>query len=542
MLNNPIIQGFYPDPSIVRVDKDFYLVTSSFSYFPGVPIFHSTDLAHWEQIGHVLDRKSQLPLTYEMMSMGIFAPTIRYHKGVFYVITTNASMQGKNFIVTATDPKGPWSEPYVIEGAVGIDPSLFFDDDGKAYYTGSAGFGEEPGIWISEIDLEQMKLVGERKFIWHGALINAPSPEAPHIYKRNGWYYLIIAEGGTEKYHAVTVSRCREIMGDYVGFEGNPILTHRHLGAKYPICNVGHGDLVELEDGSWYMVCLGSRLLSGSHKILGRETFIAPVTWEEDWPIVSCGSGKIEESYPMPAGIPEIETDNILYHSRDEFESDKLDFQWNCLGTPYEDFIKVEESCLKLKLLKKQVTPWEFHDTLADLIETYKMVGQTKECVSFLGRRQQHRAFAATTKMIFRPEEAEKVGIVVLQHGANQLRMEYGLDEHGVPVIAVMKTMPYEADGRRYFKEECLGKVKINAGEQDALYLKVAGKEAYYSFYVGTEEGQWTEVALDVDGGFLGSETAGGMVGAYIGMFASGVTETKEKYVAFDWFEYQELQ
>ena len=549
MIANPMIPGFYPDPSIVRVEDDFYLVTSSFSFFPGVPIFHSKDLAHWEQIGHVLDRESQLPLTYEMISGGIFAPTIRYHEGTFYMITTNASMQGKNFIVTAKDPKGPWSDIHVIDGAVGIDPSLFFDDDGKVYYTGTSGYGEGPGIWCSELDLNHWELVGERKILWTGALRNAASPEGPHLYKKDGWYYLMISEGGTEHFHSITISRCKEVMGDYVGFEGNPILTHRHLGKNYPICNVGHGDLVELKDGSWYMVMLASRLMGGYHKILGRETFIAPVTWEDGWPVVSYGTGKVEMSYPDPVSLPVNESVPRQEVLLDHFDDNKLGLQWNFLGTPYEDFIKLQDSCLNLKLLKKQITPWELDGISTNFYDKYLLIGKTKECVSFLGRRQQHMEFEAIVRMIFQPEEKECAGLVVLQNDAHQLRLECYLDEKANTCVRCISTRVLIEDGKQYYKEKNHGYQTLpnsnsdidKASESnDTIYLKIRGNETNYSFFAGQKEDDLLPVAQNVDGSFLGSETAGGFVGAYLGMYASAVTETKDKYVAFDYFSYRD--
>ena len=539
MIENPIIPGFYPDPSIVRVEDDFYLVTSSFSYFPGVPIFHSRDLSHWTQIGHVLDRESQLPLTYEMISGGIFAPTIRYHEGTFYMITTNTSMQGSNFIVTANDPKGPWSDIHVIKGAVGIDPSLFFDD-GKVYYTSTTGYNEEPGIWCSEIDLTKMELVGERKFLWSGALKNAASPEGPHLYKKDGWYYLMISEGGTEHFHAITISRSKDIMGEYQGYEGNPILTHRHLGKNYPICNVGHGDLVELKDGSWYMVMLGSRLMDGYHKILGRETFIAPVTWEDGWPVVSYGTGKVEMSYPNPESLPECVIEENEKVILDHFDTSELGLQWNYLGTPYENYVKIQDSCLKLKLLKKQMTPWEFDGTSINLYEIYTRTGKTKECVSFVGRRQQHMSFEAVVKMIFQPKEKESAGLVVLQNNAHQLRLECCLDEEGNTCVKCISTRRYVENEKQYYMEQCHGCTTLKSiVGKDILYLKMKGNNTNYNFYAGIQEDEMTTVMENVDGSFLGSETAGGFVGAFIGMFASGGDETKEKYAAFDWFSYK---
>ena len=260
-VKNPILSGFYPDPSICRVGDTYYIVNSTFAYFPGVPVFASKDLCHFRQIGNILDRPSQLPLGNDGMSRGIFAPTIRYYDGVYYMITTNVSFGG-NFIVTATDPAGPWSEPHYLKGAEGIDPSIFFDEDGKCYYIGTrpnpdgVRYNGDWYIYIQELDIKNFCLVGDYKLAWKGALRDAEWPEGPHLYKKDGWYYLLIAEGGTEHFHAVTIARSREIYGPYEGNPGNPIMTHRHLGEQYPICNTGHADFVELAEGSGYGVML----------------------------------------------------------------------------------------------------------------------------------------------------------------------------------------------------------------------------------------------------------------------------------------------
>lgn len=550
MIQNPIIPGFYPDPSICRADDNYYIVNSSFSYFPGVPIFHSKDLAHWEQIGHVLDRKSQLPLTYEMISGGIFAPTIRYHQGTFYVIATNMTAGCINFVVTAKDPEGPWSEMHVIEGADGIDPSLFWDEEGTCYYTGTTRFAEESGskqgIWCSQIDVEEFKLIGERHIIGAGAQVNSAAPEGPHIYKRQGYYYLLIAEGGTEHYHAITISRSKHIFGPYENYQGNPILTHRHLGKEYPICNVGHGDMAELQDGSWYMVMLGSRLVDGYHKIMGRETFIAPVTWEDGWPIVSKGTGKVEQTYQSPNMGEYVmnmtETSQTIYWKKDDFEEGKLGFEWNYLGTPYEDFVKVEDSCLKLQLLKKSTVPWEFNNTSGAVFTRIQMIGRTKESVSFIGRRQQHMKFEAVTKVSFYPEDAESAGIILLQNDANQIRLEAKLNDAFKPMIQCVKTVStINEEMIQHFEETIVGTCAWPE-KADKYYLKIVGNGARYSFYLGISETEWKEAAIDVEGGFLGSETAGGFVGTYIGMFASGGGTTKDKYAAFDYFVYKGVE
>ena len=274
---NPIMQGFYPDPSICAVGGDYYLINSTFAYFPGLPIMHSRDLAHWEQIGNAMHRESQLPLEGAGHSAGLFAPTIRYHGGRFYVICTNVS-HGGNYVVTAENPEGPWSEPSYIKGAEGIDPSLFFDDDGKCYYIGThpnpegCKYNGDWYIWIQELDLETMRLVGEKKDVWNGAMRNVIWPEGPHLYKKDGYYYIMNAEGGTGPDHAVTVCRSRDLWGPYENNPCNPILTHRHLGKKYPIRYVGHGDMIETPEGSWYMVMLAVRPKEG-YTTMGRRPF-----------------------------------------------------------------------------------------------------------------------------------------------------------------------------------------------------------------------------------------------------------------------------
>ena len=316
---NPILPGFCPDPSICRVGEDYYLVVSSFSYFPGVPVFHSKDLAHWEQIGNVLERTSQLPLPQSGHSQGIYAPTIRYCDGTFYMITTNVSAGG-NFIVTASDPAGPWSEPYWLgEEAQGIDPSLFFDDDGTCYYIGTrpnqkgVRYNGDWEIWVQQLDLSTMRLTGESKKVWKGAGHHVIWPEGPHLYKKGEYYYLMHAEGGTADNHAVAIARSRDIWGPYEGCPNNPILTHRHLGTEYPITAVGHGDLVADENDNWYMVMLGSRRCEG-HVNTGRDTYLAKVTWENDWPVVNKGTGKLEERVELPGEASYLMPEGRSWH------------------------------------------------------------------------------------------------------------------------------------------------------------------------------------------------------------------------------------
>ena len=285
-----IIPGFNPDPSCVAVGGDYYLVTSTFHYFPGVPVYHSTDLKYWEQIGNVLDRPSQLPMAEANASLGIYAPTIRYNDGVFYMITTNVG-NGGNFMVTATNPAGPWSEPIWLEQQ-GIDPSLYFED-GKCYMVSNP----DATITLCEIDPVTGKTLSPGKPLWKGT--GGRFSEGPHIYKHDGWYYLLISEGGIEMAHCLTVARSRNIYGPYDANPANPIFTHCSLaGQESNIQATGHGDIFQAADGSFWICMLAYRRYGGDFHHIGRETFLAPVTWANEWPVINDGKPLVENANP----------------------------------------------------------------------------------------------------------------------------------------------------------------------------------------------------------------------------------------------------
>lgn len=293
---NPILAGFYPDPSICRVGADYYLVNSTFAYFPGIPIFHSRDLVHWTQLGHVVTRPGQLNYDGLGVSRGIFAPSIRHHDGTFYLVCTMVDAGG-NFLMTATNPAGPWSDPVWL-GFDGIDPSIFFDDDGRAYIVNNGPPPETPlyqghrAIWIQEFDPRAQKLTGPREVLVNGGVDRSKHPiwiEAPHIFKKDGWYYLICAEGGTAEDHSEVVFRSRAARGPCVAWNRNPILTQRTLDPKRPdpVTCSGHADFVATPDGAWWAVFLACRPYEGNLYNTGRESFLLPVKWTDDgWPMI----------------------------------------------------------------------------------------------------------------------------------------------------------------------------------------------------------------------------------------------------------------
>jgi xylan 1,4-beta-xylosidase len=511
-LKNPILPGFYPDPSLCRVGEDYYLVNSTFEYFPGLPIFHSRDLVHWRQIGHALNRPSQLNLDGIRPSGGLFAPTIRYHQGTFYVINTliDGLKERGNFIVTATDPAGPWSEPYWLADAPGIDPSLLFDEDGRVWYVGNRlhPHGGYPGhcqIWLQELNLKRMQLVGDTYILSEGAFKGAVWPEGPHLYKINDLYYLLIAEGGTGHDHAVTIFRSQSITGPYVSNPRNPILTHRHLGLDYPIVGTGHADLVETQNGDWWLAALAMRPYGGYFYNLGRETFLAPVRWEEGWPVVSPGQGRLEFEYPTP-NLPEHRWPSPP--ACDNFEAPTLAFCWNFLRTPREDFYSLTErpGYLRLRLrpqrLSEQANP------------------------SFVGRRQQHINFTAQAALEFTPgSDHEGAGLVLLQN--NDFYFCFVVQGGAVRLVKREKGV-----------ETVLAEQRVEAGR---VYFKVEASGQEYSFYSAAAPAAWQPVAVAVDGRLLSTQVAGGFVGSYIGMYASSNGQSSQNVADFDWFEYSAL-
>ncbi|MBQ6745675.1 MAG: glycoside hydrolase family 43 protein [Bacteroidaceae bacterium] len=505
--HNPVIPGYYPDPSICRVGDDFYLVNSTFQFFPGVPVFHSKDLIHWEQIGNVLDRPSQVDLSYGGASSGIFAPTIRYHEGKYYMITTNINMlyqrKAGNFIVTADNPAGPWSDPVFLEGVGGIDPSLYWEN-GKMYLCWSA----MNYIALVELDPQTFQFIGEPRNVWDGD--GDSSPEGPHIYKKDGYYYLLIAEGGTEMGHKVNIARSRNIDGPYTSNPSNPILTQKRRDSVSSILQgAGHPDLIQAADGSWWIVFLGFRDTVGKqHHLLGRETCLAPVTWEENaWPVVY-GKGWVDVNMPDVKTLTQVLMPQASNHV-DFKGGKKLGFEWIYINNPVEQNYSYANNQLQLNA-------------------TAVTLDDPRKTPTFVARRQTDVNCVVTTSMTLRdakvgdragltvymePRGHYDVALVAGADGSQQVELSYRLGE----LKHVEKT------------------VKLNT--KGAVQFKVDATNSHYAFSYSADGKNFLPLGK-MDSFFLSTETLGGFTGMLFGLFAEGIEGTKATAV-IDWFDYQ---
>lgn len=477
VIHNPVIPGYYPDPSICRVGDDYYLVNSSFQYFPGVPIHHSKDLVNWELIGNVLDRESQIPLEKANSARGIYATTIRYNEGTYYMITTNVG-NGGNFFVTAKDPSGPWSEPIYLKQE-GIDPSFLFED-GKCYMVSNPN-----GIRLCEIDPVTGEQLTESKLLWKGT--GGRYPEGPHIYKKDGWYYLLISEGGTEMGHNLTIARSRDIWGPYESNPANPILSHfRSVAENNQIQATGHGDFVEAPDGSWWVVFLAFRRYGGDYHHLGRETFLAPVTWENGWPIIN-GGNPVEAEMEVPASWTAQAP--VVKPWREEFDS-PLGHKWIYLQNPDSSRYSISGGELTLK--------------------GYKPL-QENDHPTYVGVRQEDPTIAVETKVRIKDPSAE-AGLVLYQSpdGFASVGVERGKARLHLKLKSV---------------DTVIGEAAVKNNE---AVVRICSKDGLmYEFFVdGNPLG-------NLNTSLLSSEVVGGFTGVTLGMYAVGGE------ARFDYFDYK---
>ncbi|MBA4197408.1 MAG: glycoside hydrolase 43 family protein [Chitinophaga sp.] len=522
-LVNPILSGFYPDPTIVKVDNDYYLVNSTFSYFPGLPVWHSKDLKNWKQIGNVISRTSQMDFAGERMTRGLFAPGISYYNGTFYLTCTDIDHEG-NFVVTAKNPAGPWSNPVKLPQVKGIDPSIFFDDNGKAYvvYNSDAPdykplYSGHRTIKIYEFDPVNLKVIGEEKIVVNGGVDITKKPvwiEGPHILKRNGWYYLYAAEGGTSVNHSQVVFRSKAVWGPYIPYEKNPILTQRGLpeDRKNPVTSTGHAQFVEGPDRKTYAVFLGCRPYKEDYYNTGRETFIAPVEWKDEWPVIIPAGDEVKYTYT--ANFKEVKQANALPQSGNfeytlKFEKQldpSLSFLRSCDSS---SFFLSKEAGLTLKLKPEIINAFDI--------------------ASFIGKRQQHLFCSAVTELSFTPSaENEHAGLVIFQDEKHFYFISKTIS-NGTPVLQLLKS---NADGKT---NEVIIAVPIDS---EKVQLRIDAEGEFYSFYYATETNKWKVLKDKVDGKFLSTHVAGGFIGSFFGMYATSSGKSSNNKASFKYLRY----
>ncbi|MCC6974027.1 MAG: glycoside hydrolase family 43 protein [Anaerolineae bacterium] len=497
---NPILSGMYPDPSICRVEDEFYLVTSTFCYFPGVPIFHSRDLIHWRQIGHCLNRDSQLNLKGKHSAHGIYAPTIRYHEGTFYMVTTLVGEHGGNFYVTTDDPTGSWSDPVWLEQE-GIDPTLYFED-GRVYLLST---GTPSGIYMSEIDLLTGKCLTTPRLLWGG--MGGRYPEGPHLYRIDAYYYLMISEGGTEYAHRLTMARSTDLWGPYTPCPHNPIFSHQDH-PNSPFQATGHGDLVMDKRGKWWLVCLAIRPSTGfpTHH-LGRETLLLPAAWDEaGWLVINQGklAALMMEADTLPA-FPYPDPP-----SRDTFEGASLDLRWNFIRNPPSASWSLVDHPRRLRLLGQSAT-------LDD--------GGSP---TFIGQRQSALNCQIRTQFSFLPaHEGEEAGIALYQNEHHHY--EFGVTRR--------------AGERVVFVRQRIGVLSpitfehVLAEDSSAVVtLRVEASPLEYRFVYTLGDGIEHPAGIALTR-YLSSEVAGGFTGVFVGMYAISPASEAVTPADFHWFE-----
>ncbi len=476
--NNPVLKGFYPDPSVCFADGKFYMVCSSFQYFPGVPLFESDDLVNWTQIGHVLTRRSQVVLDGAGISGGVYAPTIRYNNGRFYMVTTNTSV-GKNFYVYTDDIHAEWSEPIFVEQD-GIDPSLYFED--RKIYFMSNGTDDEGngGIVQSEINIETGEKLSPTRRLWGGN--GGKFLESPHLYKINGSYYLMAAEGGTEYGHMITYARGESVWGPFEGYENNPVLTNRNQGMSM-IQAIGHGDLICDEMGNWHIISLGFRQCGtwAPYHILGREVFLTPVQFNEDGWFTAGTNGTTVETYENKYGT--VQQEKKLY----TFDNTDWKLDWCFMRHPVRENYEFGEDFVVL------------HGT-DDTLET-------RDKPTFIGIRQ-------------RDFEADITADIEVTDGEGGLTLFMAETEHYD--VAVRKT----ESGYEAVLKLNIGSIKhtekvvpLSSGN-----AKLVVHASHYTYNFGVEsDGVYTELGFGFTK-YLSSEVAGGFTGVVIGLYAIGGT------------------
>ena len=530
---NPILPGGYPDPSICRVGDEFFMVNSSFEYFPALPIHKSKDLVNWELVGHGLNRLEQVSGQINLIDVqsngGIHAPTIRFHNGKYYIITTNVYYDeikqratATNFIITSSKPEGPWSNPIVIKGAPGIDPDIFFDDDGRVWYAGNhqpsdPSFSGETEIWMQELDPKNFQLIGQRFYVWRGAC-GGVWAEGPHIYKKDGNYYLLIAEGGTSFNHSIMVAVSDKITGPYISNERNPIFSSRHLSYDNWVHSTGHGDLVELEDGRWYIVMLGVRGDVKRKSNMGRETFIAPVSWEREpydwkerkivWPVIAPQSGRILKNNPI---IFSETIENKWTFYVDEFNDTDLSLGWNHRRAPMQNMFDLLSNPGSLRVY---TNPNILHE---------------RKRANFIGIKQTESEFSFEVKMTFSPSaDSDESGIAIVQKDNNFLSLMIKPFNENVSLeLKLMNNVITSIASKIIDYKSTL-----------PIQLKVESYQNNYRFYYALKNDDF-QLFAETPADHLLSH---GYTGAHIGLYTTSNGQMSTGYADFDRVEYTSVK
>ena len=505
---NPVVAGFHPDPSAVRVGDDFYLVNSSFGFFPGLPVFHSRDLVNWTQIGNAIDRPEQMDFGHNELTRGLFAASISHHDDTFYIVNTCFYCSGGNFVITAKNPAGPWSQPHWLKFD-GIDPALFFDEDGRAWMVHN-GLPDRPmrydghrAIWLQEFDPKTLTMVGKAQVLVDSGIDPESNPEhveGPHLFRRNGWYYLIAAQGGTGEQHAEMVWRSRKVTGPYEAAPNNPVLTQRDLDPSRPspVTSTGHAEFIELKDGSWWSVFLGTRPYRGNQYNLGRETFLLPMQWQNGWPTVLPPGKEVPLVAERPAlpSTPAAQPTTGPFQWSESFTANKLPFSWVTVNIPRSPWFSTGDG---LRIQASDVPLGEFKR------------GQP----AFVGHRlQHHHATLETTLDPNTLASGEQAGLAVLQNEAHYYALMRVEDAEGAAVVLYRRS-----NNEQPLQGEALARAALPKGS-DPLHLRFQLNGPTLDAAWSSGNGDWQVLATQQDASILSNDVAGGFTGVIFGPYA----------------------
>jgi xylan 1,4-beta-xylosidase len=503
---NPILPGFQPDPSILRVGDDYYLTNSSFAFFPGLPIYHSRDLVNWQQVGNAIDRPEQFSFAGLGIARAIFAPTLRWHDGVFYIVGTCVDC-GSSFILTARDPAGPWSAPTWLPSVDGVDPDLFIDG-GRAWITnngpppGPAAYAGHRALWLQEFDLKTLTTRGERSVLVNGGVNFSQRPiwiEGPHLIRKGRWFYLIAAEGGTAHEHSEVVFRSRRLTGPYVPAGSNPILTQRDLdpARQFPIEAAGHADFVETARGDWWAVFLATRPYAKNLSNLGRETFLLPVVWHRGWPQILTPGLPVPHTSPRPRLPAEALTGRASWH--DKFNQPSLSPDWEMIRTPAEPWYRQDSEGLTLRARRASIS------------------GSGNP--SFLGKRQRHVDASIETEMHYRPDRSgECAGLVAFADERHHYFLGLCQTANG-PMLEVTQRNGTDDPEEGRVIAAVATNVDI-AAPMDVLRLRIGARGPAYDFSYAGADGVWHALLENADGTILASEPTNQFTGTLLGVYA----------------------